>query len=78
MCGYNIHYLSVVFELVLQVKLSFTPEALAAIAEKALETKTGARGLRAILVSMSFMQMFFAVTQKGGVATAVINVGAIG
>lgn len=33
-----------------QVKLSFSPEALRAISKQAMEKKTGARGLRAILV----------------------------
>ena len=32
-----------------KVDLSFTPEALEAIAEKTLERKTGARGLRALM-----------------------------
>lgn len=35
----------------LQVELLFTEEALRAIAKLALEKKTGARGLRAIVVS---------------------------
>lgn len=34
-----------------QCELTFTPEALKAIAQLAMERKTGARGLRAILVN---------------------------
>lgn len=34
-----------------QVELSFTSEALKAIAKQAMERQTGARGLRAIMVS---------------------------
>ena len=34
----------------LQVDLQFSPEALCAVAERAMEQKTGARGLRSIVV----------------------------
>lgn len=34
-----------------QVELSFTPEAMDAISQQAMERKTGARGLRSIMVS---------------------------
>lgn len=37
-----------------QVELSFTSEALQAIAKQAMERQTGARGLRAIMVSFKF------------------------
>jgi ATP-dependent Clp protease ATP-binding subunit ClpX len=40
------------------VELSFAPEALAAIAHKALERKTGARGLRSILENTMLNVMF--------------------
>ncbi len=33
-----------------QVELTFSPEALRAISKQAMEKKTGARGLRAIMV----------------------------
>lgn len=36
-----------------QVELSFTSEALQAIAKQAMERQTGARGLRAIMVSLT-------------------------
>lgn len=35
-----------------QVDLTFTKEALVAIAQQAMERQTGARGLRAIMVSV--------------------------
>lgn len=35
-----------------QVELTFTPEALNAIAQSAMERQTGARGLRAIMVRL--------------------------
>ena len=38
------------FVFVCQVELNLSPDALKLIAKKALEKKTGARGLRAILV----------------------------
>jgi len=41
-----------------KVKLSFTDEALLAIADKAIERKTGARGLRAILEDILLDSMF--------------------
>jgi ATP-dependent Clp protease ATP-binding subunit ClpX len=41
-----------------KVKLSFTPEALRAIAEKAIEKKAGARGLRSILETVMLDLMY--------------------
>lgn len=41
-----------------KVKLSFSPEALRAISKQAMEKKTGARGLRAILESLLLDAMF--------------------
>ena len=40
------------------VKLSFTDDALAAIARKAMDRKTGARGLRSILEDVLLNTMF--------------------
>ncbi len=40
------------------VKLTFTPQALRAVAEKAVERKTGARGLRAIIERLLLDTMF--------------------
>lgn len=42
-----------------QVDLTFTNEALQAIAELAMERQTGARGLRAIMVRMTGSCVFF-------------------
>lgn len=39
--------------------LSFTPEALCAIAGLAMERKTGARGLRAIMVDIQSKMSYF-------------------
>jgi endopeptidase Clp ATP-binding regulatory subunit (clpX) len=47
------------------IKLSFTNEALQAIAKKAIKRKTGARGLRAILEELLLESMFSIPTQKG-------------
>lgn len=41
-----------------QCDLSFTPEALCAIAGLAMERKTGARGLRAIMVCFKYDFIF--------------------
>lgn len=40
-----------------QVELTFTSEALTAIAAQAMERQTGARGLRAIMVKTSFIHL---------------------
>lgn len=47
------------------IKLSFTKEALQAIAKKAIKRKTGARGLRAILEELLLESMFNLPTSKG-------------
>lgn len=47
------------------VELEFTKDALKAIADKALERKTGARGLRAILEKMLLNTMFNLTDHKG-------------
>lgn len=47
------------------VKLTFTDEALQAIAEKAIERKTGARGLRAIMEDMLLDTMFDLPAEQG-------------
>ena len=46
------------------VKLKFRPDALKAIAQRAIERKTGARGLRAILESVLIDPMFEAPTSE--------------
>ena len=47
------------------VELEFTPEALRAIAEKALERKSGARGLRAIIESVMTDTMYELPSMEG-------------
>lgn len=42
-----------------KVELTFTDDALRAIASQALEKKTGARGLRAIVVIINYKQISF-------------------
>ncbi|MGB4704136.1 MAG: ATP-dependent Clp protease ATP-binding subunit ClpX [Candidatus Saccharicenans sp.] len=46
------------------IKLEFTPEALQAIADKAIEKKLGARGLRAIIEDLMLDLMFYLPSQK--------------
>ena len=40
------------------VKLTFTPDALSAVAKRAIERKTGARGLRSIMEAILLDTMF--------------------
>jgi ATP-dependent Clp protease ATP-binding subunit ClpX len=47
------------------VKLSFTDEALVAVAKKAIDRKTGARGLRSILESILLDTMFELPSMEG-------------
>ncbi|MBQ3786558.1 MAG: ATP-dependent Clp protease ATP-binding subunit ClpX [Lachnospiraceae bacterium] len=47
------------------VELIFTPEAIEAIADEAIERKTGARGLRAIVESIMTEAMYLAPSEKG-------------
>lgn len=55
-----------------KVNLTFTDEALAAIADKAIERKTGARGLRAILEDI-LLDSMFDMPAKKGVEEIVVN-----
>jgi len=48
-----------------QVELTFTEEALTAIAQRAIERKTGARGLRSIIESILLDTMFDLPTMEG-------------
>ena len=54
------------------VKLKFRPDALKAIAQKAIERKTGARGLRAILETV-LMDPMFEVPTTDNIEEVVIN-----
>lgn len=53
------------------VELIFEPEALSAIAEKTVELKTGARGLRAVVESILKQTMFDVPSMKGVVQVVV-------
>jgi ATP-dependent Clp protease ATP-binding subunit ClpX len=54
------------------IKLKFTKGALAAVAREALERKSGARGLRAILES-SMLDIMYEIPSKVGVKEVIIN-----
>ncbi len=54
------------------VKLKFTKGALAAVAKKALERKSGARGLRAILEE-AMLDIMYDIPSKTGIKEVVIN-----
>ena len=55
-----------------EVKLNITPEALRAIAAKAIERKTGARGLRAIMEEI-LMEWMYELPDKKDIAEIVID-----
>jgi len=55
-----------------QVDLSFTDEALAAIAEQAMKRKTGARGLRAIMEN-TMLDVMYDIPTLGNVEKCIIN-----
>ncbi|RPA65089.1 ATP-dependent Clp protease ATP-binding subunit ClpX [Aerococcus agrisoli] len=54
------------------VELSFTDEALDAIAQKALDRKTGARGLRSI-IEEAMLEIMFEIPSRDDVSKVVIN-----
>ncbi|PKN32032.1 MAG: ATP-dependent Clp protease ATP-binding subunit ClpX, partial [Deltaproteobacteria bacterium HGW-Deltaproteobacteria-20] len=54
------------------IKLKFTKGALNAVAREALERKSGARGLRAILES-SMLDIMYEIPSKAGVKEVIIN-----
>ena len=54
------------------VKLTFTPEALDAIAEKAMQRKTGARGLRSI-VEDTLLDVMFDLPSQTDIVEVIIN-----
>ena len=58
------------------VRLKFTEGALSAVAKKAVERKTGARGLRAILEDV-MLDVMYEIPSKRGVAECIINEEAI-
>ena len=54
------------------VKLAFTEDALKAISERAIQRKTGARGLRSIMEGI-LLETMFDLPSMDGVAEVVIN-----
>ncbi len=66
-----IHQYSYFFELE-GVKLTFTPEALAAVADRALALRTGARGLRAVLEE-TMLDIMFELPNKENVIECIIT-----
>ncbi|MDN8875421.1 ATP-dependent Clp protease ATP-binding subunit ClpX, partial [Staphylococcus aureus] len=54
------------------VELEFTEEALAAVSEKAIERKTGARGLRSI-IEESLIDIMYDVPSTSDVAKVVVT-----
>ena len=54
------------------VKLTFTKEACQAVAKKALERKTGARGLRSIMENL-LLDLMFDLSSMHGLEEVVIN-----
>lgn len=55
-----------------KVELEFTPEALTAIAKKAIARKTGARGLRSIIESV-MMNVMFDIPSRADVAKCIVT-----
>jgi ATP-dependent Clp protease ATP-binding subunit ClpX len=58
------------------VELEFTDEAIAAVADKALDRGTGARGLRAIIEEV-LLHVMYEVPSRGDVARVVVTLDAI-
>ena len=54
------------------VELEFTDEAIAAVAEKALERDTGARGLRAIIEEV-LLHVMYEVPSRDDIAKVVVT-----
>ncbi len=54
------------------VELSFTPEAIEAIADRTLERKTGARGLRAIMED-TMMDLMFRIPSEENITSCVVT-----
>ena len=58
------------------VKLSFEPDAIEAIADKAYERKTGARGLRSIMENV-MMDVMFRIPSDETIVECVVTKGAV-
>lgn len=59
-----------------QVELEFTPEALEAVADLAIERRTGVRGLRAIMESI-MMDVMYDVPSRGDVEKVIVTKDAV-
>lgn len=55
-----------------EVELEFTDDAIEAIADKALERGTGARGLRAIIEEV-LLQVMYEVPSRGDIAKVIVS-----
>lgn len=58
------------------IKLTFTPEAVKAIAKKSFEQKTGARGLRSIVENL-MMDVSYSIPSKKGVEEVIVDEDAV-
>jgi ATP-dependent Clp protease ATP-binding subunit ClpX len=58
------------------VRLRFTPDAVNAIAAKAIELKTGARALRAIMENI-MLEVMYDLPQRDDVTEVVIDAGVV-
>ena len=58
------------------VKLTFTPEALDAIADKAMQRKTGARGLRSI-VEETLLDIMFDLPSQPDVVEVIVDADSV-
>ena len=56
------------------IKLEFTDEAIIAFAKKAIELKTGARGLRTILESAMLPVMYTTPSKKDSISKIIMDV----
>jgi ATP-dependent Clp protease ATP-binding subunit ClpX len=58
------------------VRLRFTADAVKAVAEKAIELKTGARALRAILEGI-MLEIMYDLPQRDDVAEVIVDAAAV-
>jgi ATP-dependent Clp protease ATP-binding subunit ClpX len=58
------------------VRLKFTPDAVKAIAAKAIELKTGARALRAIMENL-MLEVMYELPQRDDVIEVIIDAGVV-
>jgi ATP-dependent Clp protease ATP-binding subunit ClpX len=58
------------------VRLKFTPDAVKAIAAKAIELKTGARALRSIMENL-MLEVMYELPQRDDVSEVIIDAGVV-